>query len=171
MFRFSLCIMTILSACYLSAATIQKPAIQVIGITCRTSNAPDAAPIDIPRLWEQFYEDRILEEIPGKINSDIIALYCDYEGDFTKPYAVVIGTAVTSLDQIPEGMVGKTIPAGAYATYTAIGEQPQATLETWGKIWQDSSLKRTYTGDYELYTDRFFSKEGPEVDVFIAVEG
>ncbi len=148
---------------------IQKPSIMVIGIECRTSNAPEAGPHDISKHWEKFFKDEILSKIPNKISDEVIALYCDYESDFTKSYSLVIGCQVNSIDEIPENMVAKKIPAGSYAIFPAIGEHPKTLIETWGQIWQHPQLKRTYTGDYELYGHKF-SKSPQEVDVFIAVE-
>ena len=148
---------------------IQKPLITIIGIACRTSNASDAAPHDIPKLWEQFYKENIMNQIPNKTSSEVIALYCDYEGDYTKPYSLVIGCQVDFVDEIPNGMVVKTIPGGSYAIFSAVGEHPKSLINTWGNIWQHPSLDRTYTGDYEVYGDKFFSFP-QEVDVYIAIE-
>lgn len=149
---------------------IQKPSIQVIGIECRTSNTLEAGPYDIPKHWEKFYKDDIMNRIPNKTSNEIIALYCDYEGDYTQPYSLVIGCQVSSIDDIPEGMVAKTIPSGSYAIFRAIGKHPNALIETWGHIWQQTNLKRTYTGDYEVYGDKFISASPKEVGVYIAIE-
>jgi predicted transcriptional regulator YdeE len=148
---------------------IEKPAILVIGIKCRTSNAKDAGPQDIPKLWGRFYGEDILGQIPNKTSSEVIALYCDYEGDYTQPYSVIIGCPVSSIDTIPEGMVAKTIPASSYAVFRAIGEYPESLIKTWGNIWNQPSLERTYTGDFELYGDKFVSGSPQELEVFIAV--
>jgi predicted transcriptional regulator YdeE len=148
---------------------IQKPTIMVIGIECRTSNAPEAAPHDIPKHWEKFYKNDTINQIPNKTSSEVIALYCDYEGDYTQPYSLVIGCPVDSLDDIPKGMVAKTIPNGSYAIFRAIGDHPKSLIETWGYIWQQPTLERTYTGDYEVYGDKF-SNSPPEVEVYIAIE-
>lgn len=149
---------------------IEKPSITVIGIECRTSNSPEAGPYDIPKHWEKFYSECILDQIPNKTSNEIIALYCDYEGDYTKPYSLVIGCSVSSLNIIPEGMVTKTIPAGSYAVFKAIGEHPKALIETWGQIWQQTDLQRTYTGDYEAYNQKFFAQFPQEIDVYIAIQ-
>lgn len=149
---------------------IQKPAIRVIGIECRTSNAPEAGPHDIPKHWGKFYQEGTVGKIPNKTCNEVIALYCDYEGNYTQPYSLVIGCPVSSLDDIPEGMVAKTIPAGAYAIFHSTGEHPKALIETWEQIWQQQNLDRTYTGDYEVYEDKFISGSPKEVDVYIAIE-
>lgn len=145
---------------------IHKPRMMVIGIACRTSNDPNAGPQDIPRLWQRFYSEDVLSKIPNKASEDVIALYCDYEGDHTKPYSCVIGCPVSSLDQIPPGLVGKVVPASTFALFHAVGEFPKSLIETWGAIWQ-SDLKRTYIGDYEVYGQKFASSK--EVDVLVAI--
>lgn len=150
-------------------AIVQKPAIAVIGIHCRTSNAPDAAPQDIPKLWEKFYGEDYISRIPNKVSGDVIALYCDYEGDYTQPYSFVIGCAVSSLAEIPEAMVAKTIPASTYAVFRAVGDYPASLITTWNNIWNEPALKRTYTGDFELYGNAFMSGSPKELEVFIAV--
>jgi len=148
---------------------IEKPPMTVVGIECRTSNSADAAPLDIPRLWSQFYQENRIEQIPHKSSDEIIALYCDYEGDYTKPYTFVLGCPVSQVESIPQGMVVKTIPHASYSPFRAVGEFPQSLIETWGQIWQ-SDLKRTYTYDYEVYGRDFFLKEPKEVELFIAIE-
>lgn len=149
---------------------IEKPTLFIIGIECRTANTPEAAPHDIPKHWGKFYSEQIFEKILHKASEDVIALYCDYEGDYTKPYSLVIGCLVHSTETIPEGMVMKKIPSGSYAIFKAVGEHPKALVETWGKIWQDVNLERTYSGDYEVYSRKLFGQSPPEVDVYIATE-
>lgn len=148
---------------------IQRHPMMMIGIACRTSNAPEAGPYDIPKLWERFYSENISAQIPNKISNEIVALYCDYEGDYTQPYSLVIGCPVSSLDAVPEGMVAKVIPAASYTIFRAVGEHPASLIEAWGKVWQ-ANLKRTYTFDYEVYGDKFFSGSPKEVSVYIAIE-
>ncbi len=150
-----------------SYTTTQKQELTIVGIKCRTSNAPEAGPIDIPKLWARFYSENITAQIPNKASSDVIALYCDYEGDFTKPYSILIGCPVNAIDTIPEGLASKTIPAGSYALFSATGQHPQTLIETWGKIWK-TDLKRSYTGDFEVYGETF-SNSPPEVKVWIAL--
>lgn len=151
-----------------SYKVIQKPSMKMIGIECRTSNDPDAGAQDIPMLWQKFFAEQIQSKIPNKVSEEVIALYCDYEGDYTKPYSCVIGCWVSSLDEIPAGMVGKTVPASTFAVYSAVGDYPKSLIETWGHIW-GSKLERTYAGDYEVYGSKFASPE-KEVEVLIAIE-
>ncbi len=142
---------------------VEKQAITIVGISCKTSNAPDAASVDIPKLWKKFYEEGIAEKIPNKTSDAVFALYCDYEGDYTKPYSLVIGCPVASDGQVPDGMVAKTIPQGTYAIFTAVGDYPASVVKAWQEIWS-SDLQRTYTGDYELYNT------SQDIQIYIAVQ-
>ncbi len=148
---------------------IEKPSLMIVGIECRTSNTAEAAPLDIPRLWARFYSENIAGQIPNKVSDEVIALYCDYEGDYTQPYTTIIGCPVSSLDNVPEGLVTKVIPGGTYALYRAIGEHPKSLIETWGAIWQ-TDLDRTYSGDYEVYGENFISESPKKVDVYVAIQ-
>lgn len=148
---------------------VQKPGMMVIGIECRTSNESHAAPHDIPRLWERFYREAVQNKIPNKVSNEVIALYCDYEKDHTRPYSCVIGCPVDSFEQIPPGMVGKMVPASTCALFQTSGPFPQSLVDTWNTIWK-SHLKRSYTVDYEVYGEKFLSPL-KEVDILIAIEG
>jgi predicted transcriptional regulator YdeE len=148
---------------------VQKPSLLLVGIECRTSNAPHAGPQDIPQLWERFYSEGIEDKIPHKTSNEVFGLYCDYESDDSGSYSLVIGCPVKSLEGIPKGMVSKTVPAGSYAVFRAVGEHPQSLIETWGTIWKQKDLKRTFTYDYEVYGERFFSGSPKEVEVCIAL--
>lgn len=148
-------------------STVRKPSMKLIGIECRTSNDPNKGPKDIPHLWERFYGEKIFSLIPNKASPEVIALYCDYEKDYTKPYTVVIGCPVTTLDEIPKGMVGKTIPAAMMTQFKAQGEFPQSLIQAWDTIWK-ADLDRAYTYDYEVYGAKFASPQ-KEVDIFVGV--
>lgn len=148
---------------------IRKPAMVIVGIECRTSNHPEAGPRDIPKLWQKFYGEKIFDKISNKASDDVIALYCDYEGDHTKPYSIVIGCPVASADQIPQGLVAKTVPASTFAVFRTGEDFPKSLIDTWIGVWQ-SDLNRTYTGDYELYGKRFAEGVSKQVDVWVAIE-
>ncbi|MCI5052728.1 MAG: GyrI-like domain-containing protein [Simkaniaceae bacterium] len=165
---FSTILATLLAVSGFSMEQVSREETKMIGIEIRTSNAPEAAPIDIPKHWEKFSAENIFERIPNKKSHDVIGLYCEYEGDFTQPYTFVIGCEVESLDDIPEGMVGKMVPASKYARFPVSGDFPQSLINTWKRIWQ-TDLQRTYTCDFELYGEKF-QGEGQELDIYIAVE-
>ena len=139
-----------------------------MGIECRTSNDPEKGPIDITKHWEKFYTENISAKIPNKTSDEVFGLYCDYEGGIMDPYSLVIGHKVDAIDQVPEGMVVKVLPKTSYAVFRAVGSHPDSLIATWGEIWQ-SSLNRTFSGDFELYGAKF-SADPKEVEVYIAIE-
>ena len=56
----------------------------------------------------------IAEKIPNKIDQSILSIYTNYEGDHTQPYDTILGCKVSSLQEIPEGMVGQSFNGGTY---------------------------------------------------------
>lgn len=144
---------------------VDRPAFNLIGISCRTSNAE--AMQTIPLLWKRFHEEALYTQIPHKCSDEVIGLYCDYESDCNGSYTLLIGCPVSSLEKIPEGMVGRAVPHSVYALFRAVGEHPQAVVETWNQIWQ-TKLPRTYCGDFELYGDKFL-KQPREVEVYVSI--
>lgn len=138
----------------------------IIGIQIRTSN--ETCLIDMPQIWQKFFQENILEKIPHKISSTIYAVYTNYEDDYTKPYSYIVGCEVSILDTIPQEMVGTTVPASSYAVYETQGEYPQGLASTWQMIWK-APFKRAYTTDFEVYNPDFHPQAKPEVKVYIAL--
>jgi predicted transcriptional regulator YdeE len=142
---------------------------QIIGIYVRTSNQENKAAIDIPALWNQFMSENVLENIPNKIDTEIYSIYTNYEGDHTEPYDTILGCKVSSLDNIPEGMVGKAFEGGKVAKFTAKGNlEDNIVYKAWLDIW-NVDLNRTYTADFEVYGAKSMDRANAEVDIFIAV--
>jgi predicted transcriptional regulator YdeE len=142
----------------------------IIGIIARTTNENEHAVKDIPELWGKFFSEKILENIPNKIDGSVYCIYTDYEKDFTKPYSVVIGCKVENLNSVPDGMIGKSFEGGNYEMFTtAKGKLSEVVIGKWMEIW-NTDLQRSYTADFELYTEKSQNPEDAEVDIFIAVK-
>ncbi len=137
-----------------------------IGLELRTSNLE--MPSQVKGHWERFYKE-FFHQIPNRVHGSILALYTDYEGDYTKPFSYIIGCEVSSVDEIPEGMVGRVIPKAHYALFPSDGPFPTALVETWQKVWK-ADIHRTYTSDFEFYGSDFDPIKNPKVDIYIAVE-
>ena len=140
----------------------------IIGIEVRTSNQPNEAEKEIPQLWERFDQNGGTEQVPNKINGDSVALYTEYEGDYTEPYTLVIGSEVSSCDEIPDGFVCKEVPAATYAVFKVQGNFPESVGSTWAQIWQ-TPLNRTYTGDMEVYPYDFDPVTNSDAKIYIAI--
>jgi predicted transcriptional regulator YdeE len=142
----------------------------IIGISVRTTNENMQAMKDIPALWNKFMVGQVAEKIPNKIDDTVYCIYTDYEKDHTKPYTTILGCKVKNLDHIPEGMTGKSVPAGDYTPFIAKGNIMQGSVyNEWMKIW-DANLPRTFTSDFEVYGAKAQHPENAEVDIFIAVQ-
>ncbi|MEM7483627.1 MAG: GyrI-like domain-containing protein [Bacteroidota bacterium] len=150
--------------------TTKTNELTIVGIAVRTSNQNGKAQHDIPKLWQQFGQENVSNRVPNKINDTIYAVYTDYEGDHTKPYTLVIGYNVASLNNIPEDMTVKIIPTSNYKKFTAKGNLTKdAVINTWMEIW-NTDLKRTYTADIEVYGEKAIDPTNGEAEILIAVE-
>ena len=141
----------------------------VIGISVRTTNENGKSAQDIPALWATFMGEGTLEKIPNKLSDDLYCMYTDYEQDHTRPYTTILGCRVSTLENIPTGMMGKRIESETYTKFVAKGNLAEgAVLNAWMKIW-NSDLPRSYTADFEVYSQDDQSPENAEVDIFIAI--
>lgn len=138
-----------------------------IGLELRTNN--EECSVAMPAHKDKFFSENTIEKIPNKVNGNIYALYTDYEGDYSKPYSWILGCEVSSLENIPTGLVGKVIPESKYAVFTTVGKFPEGLIAAWQSIWQ-SNLTRAYTSDFEVYPSDFNPESNPEVKVFIALD-
>lgn len=145
--------------------------LKIIGIATQTSNNDSQAIEDLGKLWHQFFGENIMTKIPNAISSNIYSVYTDYESDFTGKYTTIIGLEVSSLDEIPEGMVGREFEPQTLKKYIAKGELHEAVGKTWTEIWNDdANLNRTYKYDYELYTEKAQNPADAEIEIYIGVK-
>ena len=144
---------------------------QIIGIQIETTNENNQAEADLGRLWGKLYPDDISSKIPNKSSVDTYAVYTDYESNYQGRYSVIIGHKVHSLQDVPDGMVGKQIDGGKYQEFIAKGEMPQAVVDVWKEVWKkDAQLKRAYTADFEVYSEKSTQGAESEVDIYIATQ-
>jgi predicted transcriptional regulator YdeE len=149
---------------------IQKPSFQVIGISIRTTNENGQSANDIPALWEKFMSEALIEKIPNRVNDTLYCIYTNYEKDHTKPYTTILGCQVENLNEIPEGMIGKTFEEANYQKFTAKGNLMQgAVFNEWTRIW-NAEIPRTFIADFEVYDEKSHNPEDAEVEIFIGVK-
>ena len=143
---------------------------KIIGIAVRTTNANGQAATDLGKLWGQFISEAV-SKIPNVISEEVIAVYTDYESDYQGTYTAIIGKKVSSLDEIPKGMIGREFPAKKFQKFIAKGEMPNAVVQTWKAIWeQDEVLNRVYQYDFEVYGEKCQNGIESEVEIFISVK-
>lgn len=149
--------------------TVTKKGFKVIGIKVRTTNEGMQAAKDIGDLWNRFMSESIAEKIPNKIDTSILSIYTNYDSDYTKPYDTILGCSVSSLEKIPEGMVGQQFNQEKYVNFISKGNLTQgAVYNTWTEIW-NQDLDRTYTADFEVYGDKAQDPTDAEVEIFVAI--
>ena len=146
--------------------------IQVVGIKTVTSNANESNPdtAQIPALWQHFFSESIEEQIPYKQdNSQLLGVYTDYDNEHRGVYSIIAGHEVTTIERIPEGMVGISIPRSRYLVFSDEGKVPEVVYALWKSIWDYFNVStkhhRLYTVDFE----RYFEGEGSKVEIYIAI--
>lgn len=140
----------------------------IIGIQIKTTNKDGKAMEDIPKLWEKFFSENIIEKIPAKTNNRIFAIYSDYKGGIEDPYTVTIGCEVSDTNSIPEDLKALTIEENPFAIFTAQGKRKDAVIETWQKIWK-SDLDRKYAHDFEVYDEKSQDPNNSTVKIYVGL--
>lgn len=144
-----------------------------LGMSAVTSNQAELKGEGvIPSLWTHFYANNVLEHIPNKINSSIIALYTKYESDETGPYTIAIGTEIIEGKPVPSGLEEWVVPESNYVVFTTrIGPVQEVVVETWQEIWEWSKYnERAFQADFELYDLRSSDPMNGQVDIYISVK-
>jgi len=143
---------------------------RLIGITLenKTTNENNQSGIDCGTLWARFEKEQIFNQIPNKIGNELYAVYHDYEGDETKPFAYFIGAKVSKDVTVPEGLSELNVPAQEYEKTLAKGAMPNCIGEAWKKIWA-SKTPRKFGFDFEVYDERSHDWTNAEVDIFLSV--
>lgn len=148
----------------------------VVGIAARTNNAKEMTKDGvIPRQWERFSKEGILQKIAEKTDPTIFALYTDYASDRSGDYTYVLGAKVRKALPVPPGMVAKEVPEGKYAVFTSEqGAVGKVVAEAWMRIWiaeTESALggPRTYKTDFEVYDQRSRDPQHSQVDIYVGI--
>ena len=145
--------------------------LKIIGISVRTTNKNNRSAQDLGTLWGQFSAENIIEKVPNKKSNEIYSIYTDYKSDYTDEYTTIIGVPVTTLDEIPDGLIGREFDAETFQKFIAKGEMPSAVVNVWLDIWErDKELNRKYTYDYEIYGEKSKNQTDAEVEIFVATK-
>lgn len=143
---------------------------KVIGIAVSTTNENGKSAQDIGQLWRRFMSESIAEKIPNKMDASVFSIYTNYQGDHTQPYDTILGCKVSTLDEIPEGMVGQAFDGGTYGKFVSKGDLTKGLVfGTWSEINQ-RKLKRVFTADFELYGEKAQNPTDAEVEVYVGIK-
>lgn len=148
----------------------------VVGIEARTSNTrEETTEAVIPTMWKRLMDEDLLNRIPNRVESRIVAVYSNYENGKDGLYTYLLGTKVSSTDQIPAGMVSRTVLSGTYGMFTAKGDvSPQAIVGLWKQIWSlekrsRGGLLRAYKTDFEVYSRAPAGSPEARVDIYVGL--
>ena len=158
-------VISLITAMNLYAEDSMKPkpteqtAFDVVGIEVRTNNAQEATSGGaIPQQWQRLYMQGVLDQIPGRLDQSVVAVYTKYASDWNGDYNYILGARVKPGTKAPAGMVAVTVPAGKYVEFTsARGPAPQVVPNLWKEVWayfqEPGNPARAYNADFEVYDD------------------
>ena len=156
---------------------VEQPEFSVIGIQVRTGNAKEMTGGGaIPKQWAKFLKEGIADKIPNKMDSTIYAVYTAYASDRNGEYDFIIGMKVSSVSDVPPGMVAKKVPSGRYAIVTSVkGPVEQVVPRAWQRVWSLEDNKqlggaRSYKADFEVYDQRSQNPQDSQVDLYIGLK-
>lgn len=148
---------------------IQPTTLIGIALPYKTSNENEKAMADCGSLWQRFEQEGIFNKIPNKNAFEVYAVYHDYDGDHTQPYAYFIGCPVAEGTKVPEGLQQLEIPAQNYTHIVARGPMPQCVANAWRGIWK-ADHNRAYGFDFEVYGEKAANWSDAEVDIYLSVK-
>jgi predicted transcriptional regulator YdeE len=164
-----------LSFIMMNSKPVLKDRLMLIGITARTNNAKEMSGHGvIANQWQRVMSEKLIEKIPNRADSNIIAMYTDYDSDANGEYTFFIGAKVTSVDSIPNGMIAKQVPEARYAVFTSEkGPVWKVVPETWQKIWSTLASEmgeRAFLADLEIYDERAADPQNAMVEVWVGIK-
>lgn len=149
---------------------IKLDGFNVIGIKIRTTNKDMQVAKDIPAFWQQFMSENIVEKIPNKLDASVYAIYTNYESDYTGAYDMILGCKVSSVEEVPSGMILQEFSADTYAEYISKGKMSDNIVyNTWTEIW-NSDIDRSYHADFEIYGEKAQNPEDMEVPIYVSIK-
>ncbi len=149
--------------------TITLSAFNIIGVEVRTSNLNGQSGQDLATLWGRFMQEKLFEKIPNQTDfNTLYCLYTDYESDFMGAYTTILGCPVTTLENVPEGFVGRKFEATKMEKFETNGPLPDSIVKCWEEIWQ-SKKQRAYKFDIEEYKITNLLKSNVEATVLLSI--
>jgi len=134
---------------------------------------------EIKELWNKFMPriGEIKHRIKEDLSQDISYGICYPSDDMseTGEFEYIASVEVSRLDEIPEGMVGRTIPRQKYAVFTHKGvvDRIKETYKYIYGTWQPKSgCELVKAPDFEYYDERFDAEyqENSEMSIYIPIK-
>lgn len=155
---------------------VMKEAFTVVGVECtgleiNLSPNYDQNQNRIPALWGSFLPRE--KEIGNRINNAVSYGMCIPEENGTFSYMACL--EVSDEQDLPEGMVSRTVPASKYAVFTNKGplsKLPELSKYIYGTWLPESGYELALIPELEVYDERFIDpiSEKSELDVYVAIK-
>ena len=151
---------------------VKREAIKLIGLMYYGDNKN----WEIPKIWEEFLP--LMNKIPNCLPVRESYGVCFYTESFSKSglFYYLAGVSVSSLEEIPMELVGKTFPASEYAVFTHKGSIVGKTTTVrdtyayaYGTWLPNSPYVNPYAYDFEFYDERFKGNQNPESEIDICI--
>ena len=156
---------------------VHQDEFSIVGIETRTSGENEISGEGvIGAHWQKFYQERIAEKVPNRVDDNIYAVYTKYSRDRMGGYSLIIGVKVKDKTPPTEGMVLQTIPAGQYAVLRSEKGPGESVIPTaWQKVWalEDKDQlggKRAYKADFEVYDARNTDPKSQQADLYVGLK-
>jgi AraC family transcriptional regulator len=107
----------------------------------------------ISGLWGEF--ERRRDEIKNRTDPYSAYGLSEYSPNPHESFNYIVGFPVHNLDDIPDGMIGRTIPMQQYALFVYTGNSIGEVYTYSDKWFSTSEYKWAKAPDFELYDDRF----------------
>lgn len=147
----------------------------LVGITARTSNVMEMAGNGkIAALWQKFWEEGILSQIPDPLHpSEIVVAYTEFETDENSEYTILIGTMVGSFDSLPPHLRSIHVAGSDYIkVQTEWGPISEIGIKTWKTIWSEEKYRknRSYKTDLEIYGANATDPNHSQFDIYLGIK-
>lgn len=142
---------------------VTLPEQKIAGVSVETGNAEADMGQKIGSLWQRLYGG-LYEKLENKVDGYSVGLYDAYKPE--GGYRVTVGAKVKAFAD--DNFTHAVIPAGRYARFKLKGHVHHAVAQAWGEIWQDKTLERSFTGDFEEYREG--TPEDCDIYIYIALK-
>lgn len=149
---------------------INKNEFKIVGMKYYGANKNN----EISQLFNKFFSR--ISEVKNRIDIKTSLGVCEYVPDLTSEteFSYIACVEVSSLDEIPVGMVGQVVPGNKYAVFThkgsidKLGDTYEYIHGTW---FPKSGYQPALANDFELYDERFSpNSDESEMDIYIPIK-
>lgn len=161
---------------------VTKPAMKLAGYALKTTSTEGENSVDIPKFWDRYFDENwahMLHEVLRPVHHAELGA-CIMDEEAQDYFTYLIGVEVADLNDLPEGIYGREIPAATYAVFTtpaanradrAFTKAIQGTTEYIYNEWFPNSGYEYAPGgvDFEWYDERSHGDHDLVMDIYVPV--